>query len=199
MLDGAEIPITAFKDTILYIAKEIAQTIGNNPSHPFRSFLYARTDTLTDLSSTPTVADDGSEIVGVWDSCAEEGTNIPLLWTPTQTISDTLNSFFDDIDLYYYNITGNFIRGTRPEFFLQGCKWNEEDQSDAYDADEDSPLPEALEALWCDGVVERAAQVGWVDSANVTPYYSNLYRQGLAQIANMGANIPLASQNVVAG
>ena len=200
MLDGSEIPITAFKDAILYIAKEIAQTIGNNASHPWRSFLYARTDTLVDNSSTPTVADDGAEIIGVWDSCAEEDTNIPLLWMPTQTISDSLNSFFDDTDLYYYNINGNYIRGTRPEFYLQGCKWSESDQSDLYDIDGDCPLPQATLSLLCDGVTAKAVQVGWVDGADVSPYYNNLYQQGLVNIANMGTNMPLtAAQNPITG
>ncbi len=201
MLDGAEIPKTAFKDAILYIAKEIAQTIGNNPSHPARSFLYCRTEDLSDGDSTPTVDNNGIEIVGVWDSCAEVDTNIPLTWVPTQTISDCRNSFFNDLSVYYYNITGNQIRCTRPVVYLQGCSWDDDGQGDLYDIDGQCPLPESLEALLCDGVSERAAQVGWVDGANVVPYYGSLYERGLASLANYGqSNIPLASRlNTAAG
>lgn len=196
MLDGAEIPQTAFKDAILYIAKEIAQAIANAPSHPSRSFLYCRTAALSDLDQTPTVDENDIEVIGTWDSCAEVGTNIPLTWQPTQIVTDTLNSFFGDTDIYYYNITGNFIRCTRPSVFLQGCCWDEASQSDLYDTDGDCPLPQAFEALLCDGVTERAAQVGWVDAANVSPYYSQLYRQGLADIARVGqSGMPLTAQN----
>ncbi len=200
MLDGAEIPATAFKDAILYIAKEIAQVIGTNASHPFRSFLYARTADLADNAQTPTVDENGAEIVGVWDSCADAADDIPLTWMPTQTITDELNSFFDDIRIDHYNITGNYIRMTRPLAYLQGCKWSESDQSALYDSNGDCPLPESCLALLCDGVAERGLQVGWVDASNASGYYSGLYRQGLANLANMGqTNVPLASQNVVSG
>ncbi len=199
-LDGAEIPITAFRDSILYIAKEIAQVIASSPSHPMRSFLYCRTAVLTDNDSIPVVDNNNVEVIGVWDSCAEEDTNIPLTWQPTQIISDSLDPFFDDADLREYNITGNNIRGTRPEFYLQGCSWDNDAQIALYEADGDCPLPEACEALLIDGVMERSAQVGWTDAAQVMPYYSNLYRQGLADLARMGqASMPLASTNPVGG
>lgn len=196
MLDGAEIPLEGFKDAILYIAKEIAQAIANAPSHPSRSFLYCRSAALSDNDQTPTVDINGIEIIGTWDSCAEVGTNIPLTWVPTQTISDSLNPFFNDTALYEYNIMGNFIRCTRPSVFLQGCCWDEASQSNLYDTDGNCPLPEAFEALLCDGVTERSVQSGWVDGANIAPYYSNLYRQGLAEIARVGkSGMPLTAQN----
>jgi len=198
MLDGAEIPPLAFQDAILYIAKEIAETIAENPSHPARSFLYCVTDPLSDLDNIPTVDSNDNEILGVFDSCSEVTTNIPLTWQPTQTITDSLNSFFDDTDLYYYNITGNFIRCTRPSVVLQGCSWNDTAQIALYLANGQCPLPQSTLAMLCDGVAERAMQVGWVDGANSLPYYSNLYRQGLASLASPN-NVPLASKNVVAG
>lgn len=199
MLDGAEIPALAFQDTILAIAKEIAETIAENPSHPARSFLYARTDVLGDNDPIPTVSIDGDEIIGVWDSCAEVSTNLVLTWQPTQTIADCTNTFFDDTAIYYYNITGNFIRTTRPAVFLQGCAWNDIAQIALYIANGDCPLPEATLAMLCDGVAERAAQVGWVDGAQALPYYSNLYRQGLANLRTP-SSMPLSAQaNPVAG
>lgn len=198
MLDGAEIPPTAFQDAILYIAKEIAQTIADNPSHPDRSFLYARTSALADNSSTPTVDNNGAEIIGQWDSCADSSTSVPLTWQPTQTISDCLNSFFDDTDIFYYNITGNYIRCTRPSVYLQGCSWDNTAQIALYIANGNCPLPQSTLSVLCDGVTERAAQVGWTDGAASAPYYSQLYRQGLAQIA-MGSSVPLSSTNMVSG
>ena len=199
MLDGAEIPPTAFQDAILYIAKEIAETIADNPSHPSRSFLYDRTTALTDNSSTPIVDNNGTEIIGVWDSCAEETTNIPMTWVPTQTISDCLDQFFDDTSIYYYNIIGNYVRGTRPLFYLQGCSWDDAAQIALYITNGDCPLPQSTLALLCDGVTERSVQVGWADAAQITPHYGNLYRQGLANLAGAQTSVPLASRSLVAG
>ena len=199
MLDGAEIPLTAFKDLILAVEKELAQIIGNNPADPTRALLYGRTTALANLAATPTVDANGYEFVGVWDSCADGTTNAPLTWTPTQTLADTSDSFFDDTELYYYNITGNQLRHSRATAYLQGCVWDYALQSTAYDADGDSPLPEFLAATLMDGVTARSAQIGWTDAANVVPYYSNLYQQGIAILQN-GTTVPLASSgNLTAG
>ncbi len=193
MLDGAEIPALNFQDAILYIAKEIAETIAENPSHPARSFLYCVTAPLSTIDNIPTVDSNGNEILGVFDSCSEVGTNFPLTWVPTQTIADCVNSFFDDTKIYYYNITGNFIRTTRPSVFLQGCSWNDTDQIALYLANGDCPLPQSTLSMLCDGVAARATQVGWVDGAQVAPYYSQLYEQGLASLRKP-TNMPISAQ-----
>src|SRR6476659_10708540 len=84
-LDGAEIPITAFKLQILMIEKEIAQVIGNNAAHPARTFLYGRSVDLANLAETPSVDNTGKEFVGIFDSCADSSTSAPLTWAPRQT------------------------------------------------------------------------------------------------------------------
>ena len=202
MLDGAEIPLTAFKDAILATEKELAQDIGNNPQHPARGLLYGRTANLADLASTPTVDNANKEFVGVFDSCADATSNKPCTWMPTQTIADIVDNastYFGASNFYYYNITGNFIRHTRTNVFLQGCVWDYTTQSTAYDAvNGTSPLPQALETVLIDGVTARAAQVGWVEDK--TGYYAQMYAQGREMFSSaVGSNIPLASQNVVAG
>lgn len=200
-LDGAEIPETAFRDQILAIEKELAQNIGNQPNHPARSLLYGRTENLSDLAAIPDVDNAGDEFVGVFDSCVDASTNRPCTWMPTQTIADIVDgasTYFGATNFYYYNIFGNNIRTTRASVYLQGCVWDYATQETAYDADGDSPLPEALEATWVDGVAARAAQIGWVEDK--TGYYANLYQQGIQMFNNVVPNnIPLASQNVVTG
>lgn len=202
MLDGAEIPRTAFKDQILACEKELAQMIGNSPQHPARSLLYGRTANLNDLSAIPTVDNASKEFVGVFDSCSDASTNQPCTWMPVQTIADIVDatSFFGATNLFYYNTSnGNYIRTTRSTVFLQGCVWDYTTQSTAYDADGNSPLPTALEAVWLDGVTARAAQIGWVEDK--TGYFAQLYQQGQASFMNIGggSNIPLASQETAAG
>lgn len=201
MLDGAEIPKTAFKDMILATEKELAQDIGNNPQHPARTLLYAQSATLNDLDSTPAVDEDGYEFVGVFDSCSDASDNRPCTYQPTQVIADIVdnaNSFFGATNFYYYNITGNYIRTTRSSVVLQGCSWDYTTQSTAYDADGNSPLPEALETVLADGVAMRAAQVGWVDGDKAS-YFANLYQQGRQMFMAGTPNVPLASLEKVAG
>lgn len=198
-LDGAEIPIAAFKDQILMIEKECAQIIGNNASHPARTLIYGRSANLANLASTPSVDANGVEFVGVFDSCADGTTNAPLTWQPTQTLADMADDFFSDTSLYYYNITGNQIRHTRTLAYLQGCIWDQTTQEAAYDdSDGTSPLPQMCANLIVNGVCANSVQVGWSDNVGAAQVDHGLYQQGL-QILMSGGGVPIASMNQVTG
>ena len=197
-LDGAEIPKTGFKDLILMIAKELAQLIGNNPSHPARTFIYGRSSNLSNLASTPSTDSNGYEFVGQFDSCVDASSNIPCTWMPPQTIEDESDSFFDDVEIYNYNIHGNHIQHTRTSVYLEGCVWDQTTQAALYDAGGDCPLPEVCASIIVNGVCANAGQVGWSDNAGQIASANALYQQGL-QLLSGGSNIPLASTNVVAG
>jgi len=201
-LDGAEIPITAFRDAILSIAKEIAQVIATSSAHPYRSMLYGRSANIANLGSSPTVDQNGVEFIGVFDA-VRNASNLHLMtYQPSQIIDDISDAFFADAEIYNYNTAGNYVQFPPPttNIFFEGCIWSESAQTALYEADGDCPLPEACEAMLCDGVMERSAQVGWTDAAQVMPYYSNLYRQGLAELASMGqTRMPLSSANPVSG
>src|SRR5690242_12976818 len=87
-LDGAEIPISAFRDVAMMVEKEIATVIGNNPNHPARSMLYGRSANQTSLENTPTVDQNGVEWVGVFDAIIDAASGKPLTLQPPQTIED---------------------------------------------------------------------------------------------------------------
>ena len=98
-------------------------------------------------------------------------------------------------------MTGNQIRHTRDTAYFQGCIWSYDDQSDEYDADGESPLPEMLANTWVAGVCASSGQVGWVDQAGAVANYSNLYQQGI-QMLRIGSqsSLPLsAANNPIAG
>ncbi len=196
MLDGAEIPELAFKDQILMTEKELAHIIGSDPSHPYRSFIYGRSDDLANLAGTPIVDINGAEFVGVFDSVADSDTNVPLTLQPTQTLADVANSFFNDTALYYYNVTGNQLRHTREMAYFQGCVWDYTAQAALYDSNGDSPLPEMLANTWVAGVCASSMQVGWTDQAGAVGNYAQVYQQGI-QMLRMGAGsgLPLSAQN----
>lgn len=201
-LDGAEIPISSFKVNILAVEKELAHVIGSDAQHPYRSMLYGRSDNLANLASTPTVDDQGFEFVGVFDSVTDSTNFTPCTVQPTQTIADEQNSFFDGVELYNFNITGNRIRHTRESVFLEGCVWDYDTQAALYESNGDSPLPQMLANTWIAGYLATTVQVGWVDGANAAQTYNSLYQQGLQILKMRGdgmINLPLASQNVVAG
>ena len=77
--------------------------------------------------------------------------------------------------------------------------WDYETQSDAYDADETSPLPQFLANTWVAGVCASASQVGWTDQAGATSMFANLYQQGVA-LLQQGSSTPIsAAMNPIAG
>ena len=201
MLDGAEIPAGAFKDQILMTEKELAHIIGSDSSHPYRSFLYGRSDDLANLAGTPIVSDQGYEFIGVFDSVADATTSAPLTLQPTQTLADVADTFFNDTSLFYYNVTGNQLRHTREFAFFQGCVWDLTIQAAAYDANGNSPLPEMLANTWVAGVCASSMQVGWTDQAQAVENYATLYQQGI-QMLRMSADVkaPLSARaNPAAG
>jgi len=200
-LDGAEIPLSSFKNQILNIESELAQIIAADSSHPYRTYIYGRSATLANLAGTPSVGINNDPFIGVFDSCADADTSRPLTLMPTETLTDYDNAFFDDTELWNYSITGNTIQHTRPNgAYLQGCIWNRTTQGTAYDANGSSPLPPILANTWIAGVLANIIQVGWADGAAATAANSNLYQQGI-QILRLGTNvnIPLASRNMVSG
>lgn len=193
-VDGAEIPVTSIKNLMLMICKECAQVIGQNAVHPARTFLYGRSVDLANLASTPSVDNSGSEFVGVFDSVADSATNAPLTLQPTQTLADVANTFFSDTELFYFNITGNQVRHTRPLAYLQGCVWNQTTQEALYDSDGACPLPEVCANMVVNGMIASSIQVGWSDNTNAAQEASRLYQQGLQLLATGMPNTPLSAQ-----
>lgn len=181
------------------VEKEIAQVIGNNPQHPARTLLYGRTANLANLAGTPSTDINGVEFIGVFDSAADSVTNAPLTWMPTQTLADYENSYFDTVELFNYNLTGNQFRHTRNEAYLQGCVWNYAAQSAEYDADGESPLPQACANMLVNGVIANSAQVGWSDNVGLAGLGGQLYQQGYQMLLTGLPNTPLASMEKVTG
>lgn len=201
-LDGAEIPESSFKTQIINIEVELSHIIASDISHPYRSYISGVSSALVNLASTPTEDDAANPFIGLFDTVVDGTTGQPLTAQPTETLLDYQDPFFDDTDLYNFAIMGNTIQHTRATAKMVGCVFNRDDRDNAYDADGTSPLPPILANTWIAGVMANIGQVGWTDGAGAVGIYGNLYQQGL-QILKMGdgqgLNLPLASQNVIAG
>lgn len=192
-LDGAEIPITAFRDQILMIEKVMAEAIGDNVAHPARSLLYGASVALASGDAIPNTSSASVEWVGVFDSVVDSDDGLPLTAQPIQTINDLNNAYFNDTEFYNYAMFGNNIYHTRDEVVLQGCVWDLTTQEAAYAADGDSPLPQYLANGLVSGVIASAPQVGWTDSSPAFQVHSQIYQQALASIASPGTALPLTA------
>ncbi len=200
VLDGAEIPITAFRDQILMVEKTFAEAIGDNPAHPARSLLYGVSAELSDGDQLPNTDAGGKEWVGVFDSVIDADDGKALTAQPVQTIADLNQSFFADIDVYNYAMFGNNIFCTRPGIKLQGCIWDLAAQTALYASSGDSPLPQYLANGWVSGVVGMSPQIGWADASGAFQIHMNIYQEALASIASPGTGVPLtAAMNTAAG
>lgn len=198
-LDGAEIPITGFRDQILMIEKTFAEAIGDNPSHPARSLLYGASVALSTGDAIPNTSSASYEWVGVFDSVVDSDDGLPLTAQPIQTINDLNNVYYDDTAFYYYAMFGNNIYHTRDEVILQGCVWDLTTQETEYDADGDSPLPQYLANGLVSGVIASAPQVGWVDNSPAFQIHAQIYQEALASIASPGTALPLTATVGAAG
>jgi len=201
-LDGAEVPATSIKNQVISIEMELCHIIGSDASHPYRTFLYAKSADLANLDSTPAFDENGAPFIGVFDSCADSATDRPLTLMPTETLTDYENDFFSDTALWNYCIVGNTIQHTRPLAYLQGCSRATDDADADYDSDGESPLPQMLADVWISGVLANLGQVGWTDQASAVAMYGELYQQGIQMLrmGSSGMNLPLAAQaNPVSG
>jgi len=201
-LDGAEIPISSFRDVAMMVGKEIATVIGNNPNHPARSMLYGRSANQTSLENTPTVDINGVEWVGVFDAIIDVASGKPMTSQPPQTIEDLNDPFFNDTVFLNYSQFGNQVQTVAhnvPLFYYQGCIWDNDSQVDLWDADGACPLPQACANTLVNGLCAYSGQIGWTDGAGEVQRCNNLYQMGLTQLQTGLPNVPLASMNQVAG
>lgn len=203
-LDGAEIPRASFKANLLAVERELAHIIGSDQQHPYRSMLYGRSADIANFGSSPTVDNNGVEFIGVFDAVRDASSLKVMTIQPSQTLDDISDSFFDDVELTNYSLVGNYIQlpNTVDAIFFEGCVWSYSTQSSAYDADGNSPLPQMLVNTWIAGYMATTPQIGWVDASGTQVNYNALYQQGIAILKSRGEgmpNLPLASQNAVAG
>lgn len=203
-LDGAEIPISSFKTNLLNCEREIAHIIGSDQQHPYRSMLYGRSANIANLGSSPTVDNNGYEFVGVFDAVRDADNLHLMTFQPSQTIDDISDAFFSDIQIYNYNLSGNYVQfpPTTDNVFFEGCVWDYDVQSAAYDNAGSSPLPQMAANTMIAAYMATTAQIGWVDASGTQVNYNQLYQQGIAILKARGdgkLNLPLVSQNAVAG
>lgn len=200
-LDGAELPAASFKNQILNIEAELSHIIAADISHPYRSYITGLSDPLANLDDTPTQDANGSYFIGLFDAVVDGTTGQPLTAMPTETLLDYQDPFFSDTELYNFAIMGNTIQHSRTAVKMVGCVFDRATRETAYDASGESPLPPILANTWIAGVLANLAQVGWMDAANTTTIYQNLYAQGVQMLKSGGGevNLPLSSQNPVAG
>lgn len=194
VLDGAEIPVSAFRDTILAVEKELAHIIASDKQQPYRGDLYGRSDALLNNAQIPTTDNASLEFIGVFSGVID-GTDLkPLTEMPVQTIEDLTSSFFDDTEFYHFAFIGERIRHTRATVFLEGCSWSYGTQLALYNAAGSSPLPQMLENTWIAGVLASLPQsANWFNAEG--QMYAQIYQNGIQMLKMREMSAPILPDN----
>jgi hypothetical protein len=163
-MDGVEVPYSALKQTILAVAKELAEKIANSNNSLFRAALRAVSASLGSGSDIPLFDANGARFVGKFDAVVDALTGRDMTEKGKREIYRRLENPGEIFVLpsFHFAYEGTRIIHTRPSVVLRGCAWNEIAQSIAYDAQGTSPLPSALEMLWVCKVLAVLPQENWL-------------------------------------
>lgn len=193
-LDGSEVPLTAIRDSILAVEKELAHAIGSNANHPYRDSLYGISSNLADNALIPTVDASSKAFIGLFSGVVDATSSYPLTEMPVQVIEDLASAFFADTEFYHYCFIGNRIRHTRANVKIAGCVWDRTTQLAAYAANGNSPLPQVLENTLIAGTLVNLVQAsGWF--INEAGYYAQLYQSGIAMLSSGAVTAPSLPDN----
>ena len=204
-IDGAELPITAIRDTILAVEKELAHIVASNASHPYRDSLYGISASLADNALIPTVDATSKAFIGLFSGVTDTTDSKPLTEMPVQIVDDTATlgaSIYPDTQFYYYCFSGNRIRHTRTNVKISGCVWDRTTQLAQYAlSNGNSPLPQVLENTLIAGVLASLPQVAGFFMAE-SGYYASVYQSGIAMLSSgavTAASLPDNTANAVPG
>jgi hypothetical protein len=189
VLDGGEVPQSAFKDIVLMIEAEIAHIVASDKQNPYRNELYGRSGNLATNALIPTVSNASKEFIGMFDSINDTTDHTPLTEKPIQVVRDAAESFFN-IELYHYHLSGQRIQHTRTNVYFEGCMWDRDTQETEYDALGDSPLPIVIAPTWIAGICANLTQYsGWF--LTEAGYYQGIYQNGIAMLKNRELGAPV--------
>lgn len=163
VVDGVDLPLTALKNDVLSVGREIAGMVANSNNPNFRRHLASQSANTADNTAVPSADASGVEWLGAFDSIFDASDNHPLEMQPEQVVLNRLenpNGFFKRPS-YIYCYIGSKIRHTRTNVVFRGCVWDQSAQSTAYDGAGNCPLPQELQVLHICKVLEQIAQDGW--------------------------------------
>jgi hypothetical protein len=182
-LDGADVPLSAFVDAAVASEAKIAHIIANDKLHPYRIDLYGRSDTLAPGDEVPSFTDEAVPFIGVFSQISDATTSMALTEAPIQQVRRFMRGNYTTA-IHNYSIQGTRVYHTRDNVIFEGCAWSRDLAAARFaeDADDDSPLPAAVEQLWVADVLAHLAQEGWFTAES--SHYQGLAATGFAQLAN---------------
>lgn len=198
-IEGVELPLSALKMAILASEKSIAEICAFSSIDIYRSALYGRTDDLISGDEVGIRGDGNKEFVGAFANVRDSITDALLTEKPPQDIA-RYNRLYTDgflvIRPHHFHKSGSLLYHTRDIAYLDGCLWDYDEQSIAYDtqdaADPDdripSPLAQACEVPWICHVLTHLPQENWfVPEAS---YYANCLQQWKAGLDRGVVSVP---------
>ncbi len=187
-LDGADVPLKAFKDAVIAVEGELTEIIANDRTHPYRSLFYGRSDDLLPGARMPTEDDELTRFVGTFGSIKDSVDGIPLSETTLPEMRRYLRGGYQG-EVYKYTIVGETLLHTRVTAFLEGCVFSSTVARQRFDPPYRlSPIPDALEATWVARTIQFLPQENWL--GNEAAMYGRLAEQGINNLRNRNLVLP---------
>lgn len=168
---SADFPYDSVVDSILLAEGDFAWTIANTDNHPFRSYLTALTNALSNESTLPSTTNTGRPIIGVWGSVYDSVDGQPC----TEQTLDVVRRLTDEpwrlYQLYFYTVDGAKLYHTRPNVTVEVCTYDLTVQTTAFNVNGNSVLPDVLRSA----VAARA--IGYLTRDNAYTEQAAIYRR----------------------
>jgi len=164
-LDGAEVPYSAIKDSILDAEALLAEVIANDGNHPGRRFLTAQSSTVASQDPIPTAESGGDEFIGVFSGIYDATDGEQLTEGSIGEIRRALRgsaTWMSLTTIYKYHMTAEKIFHTRTNVVFEGCAWDRDTQETAFEtAAGTSPLPAGWVNLLIVTALSTLSQEAW--------------------------------------
>ncbi len=196
LFDSSIFPFGAIRDAILNAEQRLAVAIGDTGNHPFRSNILSETRGLFSGENMPDTDVNGVSICGGTYGAVFDGDNPTINCTqpdfqPVESIRryQLATSLFP-MPLYNYALDGNGIIHTRQTVTVQVCIYDYEAQQNAFNANEDMLLPDALApALIAGGVAGLVRDDEFMEQSKLYAQFfqatETAIRQGLTSVPNV--------------
>lgn len=144
------------------VVEELAQSVANDVTHPWRSVIRDETDLISSGVEIPQQSVTGKEIIGEYGTVRDGSDDQPLSGGFTQEEIRTFNANVNSwrqADIYAYNITKPRIYHTRPNVIIDVCIFDEAAVAAAIAANQIPIFPDA-EGAYLDALIAKLSKGG---------------------------------------
>lgn len=193
-LDGADVPVSGLVDAVIAVEAELHEVIANDKAHPYRNFIYGRSEDLVTATEIPIESDEGVKFIGVFSGVNDSADHMPLTEGTIQEIIRFLRGSYTT-EIRKFKMFGGRLHHTRDEAYFEGCVFSRNAALNRFgtSSTSPSPLPDSLESIWVARGIEFLAMEGWLVQEG--QYYGNFAQSGIARLKARDLEIPTLPTN----